>query len=320
MKSAKSLAAAYLLDWAVGDPEWMPHPVRIIGAGTQAGERLLRRFGKTPRYEIASGGFLTVSLTIGSGLLAHWLIRKLTHRSRSLGAAFEIALASTCLATRNLLDETSSVLTALERGDLIAAREKLSRIVGRDTDLLDESEICRAVIETIAESLSDGIVAPLFYLLIGGVPFAMAYKAINTLDSMIGHKDDRYFYFGRVAARLDDAANYFPARITALLICTTTLLTEPPALRPAVSTWLSDGHKHASPNAGQPESAMAGALQVKLGGTNTYQGEVINAPIMGEQFPEPSVSSARRAWKRGALVSLLGFGVAVLALRALKHD
>ena len=320
MKSAKSLAAAYLLDWAVGDPEWMPHPVRIIGAGTQAGERLLRRFGKTPRYEIASGGFLTVSLAIGSGLLTHWLIRKLTHRSRSLGAAFEIALASTCLATRNLLDETSSVLTALERGDRIAAREKLSRIVGRDTDSLNESEICRAVIETIAESLSDGIVAPLFYLAVGGVPFAMAYKAINTLDSMIGHKDDRYFYFGRVAARLDDAANYFPARITALLICTTTLLTEPPALRPAVSTWLSDGHKHASPNAGQPESAMAGALQVKLGGTNTYQGEVINAPIMGEQFPEPSVSSARRAWKRGALVSVLGFGVAIVALRALKHD
>jgi len=320
MKSTNSLAAAYLLDWAAGDPEWIPHPVRLIGAGTQAGEKFLRRFGKNPRYEVVSGGLLAISVTIGSGLLTYWLIRKITHRSRGLGTAFEIALAATCLATRNLLDETSAVLAALERGDLNAAREKLSRIVGRDTDSLDEAEICRAVIETIAESLSDGIIAPLFYLAIGGVPLAMAYKAINTLDSMIGHMDDRYLYFGRVAARMDDAANYLPARLTALLICTATLLLEPPAVRPALTTWLSDGHKHASPNAGQPESAMAGALQVRLGGTNTYQGEVIHAPIMGEQFPEPSISSARRAWKRGVLVSLLGFAAAMLALRAFRHD
>ena len=320
MIGRRIFAAAYLLDWIAGDPEWFPHPVRLIGKGVKKGERLLRRPGQTPALELATGSALTFGLVAATYLGAAKTIAWMNQQGRPLGFVTETLLAWTCLASRSLHDETSTVIAALETGDIVLARHRLARIVGRDTMHLDEKEICRAVIETVAESCSDGVIAPLFYMAIGGVPLAMAYKTINTLDSMIGHKDDRYFYFGRVAARLDDAANYFPARITALLICTTTLLTEPPALRPAVSTWLSDGHKHASPNAGQPESAMAGALQVKLGGTNTYQGEVINAPIMGEQFPEPSVSSARRAWKCGALVSLLGFGVAVLALRALKHD
>lgn len=319
MIRAKALAAAYFLDCTVGDPEWLPHPVRVVGVCTHAGEKFLRRFGKGPRYEILSGAVLTSSLVIGSGLAAHWLASKITGRNQSLGVAFEIALASTCLATRNLLDETNSVLTALESKDLNTARSRLSRIVGRDTDALDETEICRALIETLAESLSDGIIAPLFYLAIGGASLAMAYKTVNTLDSMIGHKDTRYLYFGRVAARLDDAANYLPSRLTALLICASALLLEPSAVPSALATWQNDGNKHASPNAGQSESAMAGALQVRLGGTNTYQGEVIHAPIMGEQFPKPSLKSVRRAWKRTALVSLLGFGIAMLALRARKR-
>ncbi len=320
MKRAKRLAAAYFIDCAVGDPEWLPHPVRVIGACTQTGERFFRRFGKDSRYEILSGAVLASGLVIGSGVVTHWLISKITRQSKSLGAAFEIALASTCLATRNLLDETNSVLTALENKDLDTARSRLARIVGRDTDTLDETEIGRALIETLAESLSDGIIAPLFYLALGGVPLAMAYKTINTLDSMIGHKDERYFYFGRVSARIDDVANYLPARLTALLICASTLLLEPSALPSSLTTWRNDGHKHASPNAGQPESAMAGALQVRLGGINTYQGEVIPTPIMGKQFPRPDLNSARRAWKRSAFVSLLGFGVVIFALRARRHD
>lgn len=320
MISAKRLAAAYFLDCVVGDPEWMPHPVRIIGSGTQAGERFLRGFSNSRCYEIVSGGALALGLTIGSSLLTRSLLRGVSRRRRWLGVTVEIALASSCLAAKNLLDETNAVLRALEKGDLPLARQRLSRIVGRDTAMLNEAEVCRAVIETLAESLSDGVIAPLFYLAVGGVPLAMAYKAVNTLDSMIGYKDDRYLHFGRVAAQLDDAANYLPSRLTALLICGATLFSEPRALPSAVSAWKNDGRKHASPNAGQPESAMAGALQVRLGGTNTYHGEAVHSPLMGEPFPAPDLRAARRARGYAAFASLLGLGAAILFVRALRND
>ena len=151
----------------------------------------------------------------------------------------------------------------------------MARIVGRDTRHLDADEISRAVVETVAESCSDGVIAPLFYMAIGGVPLAMAYKTINTLDSMIGHADERYFYFGKVAARLDDAVNFLPSRLTALGITATAAIVAGASSATALDTWLRDGMKHKSPNAGQPESAMAGALQVRLGGENSYKGEPV---------------------------------------------
>jgi adenosylcobinamide-phosphate synthase len=215
-----------------------------------------------------------------------------------------------------LLDEAAEVINALESGELDGARLRLARIVGRDTNNLDEEEICRAVVETLAESLSDGIVAPLFYLAIGGVPLAMAYKAVNTLDSMIGHKDERYLYFGRIAARADDAANYIPARISALLLCLVGgCLAQGDGPRGA-KTWLRDGGKHDSPNAGQVEAAMAGTLGVRLGGTNFYGGETIECARLGGEFPLPNRSAARSACRAVVLASLLGFAGALwFALR-----
>ena len=201
---------------------------------------------------------------------------------------------------------------ALEAGDTTRARLRLARIVGRDTGRLDEAEICRAVIETLAESLSDGIVAPLLYLAVGGVPLAMAYKAVNTLDSMIGHKDETYLYFGRVAARVDDIANYVPSRISALLLCVLAAWDSDTSATRGWKTWLCDGDKHASPNAGQVEAAMAGLLGVRLGGTNRYGDEVVKSAYLGGDFPPPGRRAARRAWKAVAMASILGFAGALL--------
>ena len=281
------IPAAYLLDWIAGDPEWFPHPVRLIGRATQTGERWLRRPGQSPAEEFLAGAVLTAGVVAAS----YWCAGKAR-------GVWEIVLGWTCLASRNLADESLAVLSA---PDLESARLRLSRIVGRDTGQLPETEVYRALIETLAESACDGIVAPLFYMAIGGVRLAMAYKAINTLDSMIGHADERYFYFGKAAARLDDLANYLPSRLTALLI---TIAAGRDA-RSAWHTWRRDGRKHKSPNAGQPESAMAGALQVRLGGANTYAGERVETPLLGAEFEPPARPQAQRALRIVTVVSLL---------------
>jgi adenosylcobinamide-phosphate synthase len=240
--------------------------------------------------------------------------------SRILGCSTQIFLAWTCLAARNLRQEAQAVSDALESDDLPVARKRLSRIVGRDTEALDASEISRALIETLAESASDGIVAPIFYLAVGGVPLAMAYKAVNTLDSMIGHRDQRYLYFGKVAARLDDAANYVPSRVTALATVGASLLSRYADSRSAWDIWLRDGEKHKSPNAGQPEAAMSGALGVRLGGDNRYAGELISAPLMGEQFPDAKPAKARQAIRLTAGVALIGLAAGILLAAAMRRE
>lgn len=313
------LSAAYALDWCAGDPEDMPHPVRLIGSVIGASERVLRRLGTGKSFELGAGGAIAIALPVASAVCTYVLLRQARLRHPMLGTAAEIWLASTCLATRSLLDEAVEVMRALEADDIDRGRQRLARIVGRDTDTLNETEIHRAVIETLAESLSDGIIAPLYYLAIGGVPLAMAYKAVNTLDSMIGHRDEQYLYFGRVAARLDDAANYIPARISAFLLCLAgELITRRSGTR-GWRIWLRDGDKHASPNAGQVEAAMAGILGVRLGGTNRYGNEVIVSAYLGREFPRAGRHAARRAWKAVALASLLGFGGALFFAMRSNH-
>src|ERR1700724_1808936 len=238
------IPAAWLLDQLVGDPGWLPHPVRLIGLAVSRGE-----------LELLSGSALTGAVVAATYCATRQLIRVANRQSPSLGRAAELLLAWTCLAARNLEPEAAAVIGALDSGNLAHARHRLARIVGRDTQHLDTAKICRATIETLAESASDGIVAPLFYMAVGGVPLAMAYKAINTMDSMIGHADERYFFFGKVAARLDDVANFLPARLTAGLIVAASGLQGSTNPRAALRTWSRDGGKHKSPNAGQPESA-----------------------------------------------------------------
>jgi adenosylcobinamide-phosphate synthase len=303
--NAPQLALAYALDLLLGDPEWFPHPVRGFGSLIRTGERLLRRGG--PRQELLAGAALT-----GSVVAIAWTL------GRPRNAGWQVLLAWSALATRSLLDEASAVIRALEAEDLDLARRRLARIVGRDTGDLDESEIARAVIETLAESACDGILAPLFWLAVGGVPGAMAYKAVNTLDSMIGHWEPPYRYFGRAAARLDDAANFIPARLTALGIVAAAKFQGLDA-RGAREIWLLDGDKHASPNAGQCEAAMAGALGVRLGGANSYDGQVHHAPLLGGEGRPASARDARAALSMVAIVSALAFGAGFLVALARRR-
>lgn len=296
------LSIAYALDLLAGDPEWFPHPVRLFGSLTRAGETQLRRVVGGPASEMLAGAVLT-----GSVASIGWAL------GRPKNAAWQVLLAWTALATRSLLDEAGAVIHALEADDLDLARQRLARIVGRDTGNLDESEISRAVIETLAESACDGIVAPLFWLAAAGVSGAMSYKAINTLDSMIGHPEPPYRFFGKAAARLDDAANFIPARLTALGIVIAATLCGRNAEH-ARRIWLRDGGEHASPNAGQSEAAIAGALGVRLGGTNVYGGLPHKAEFLNAEGRCPTVREAKIALSLVAIVSGLAFGVALLVI------
>jgi adenosylcobinamide-phosphate synthase len=300
------IPAAWFLDQLAGDPEWFPHPVRLIGYATARGEASLRQPNQSELSELVSGGVLTLAIVTTSYYATRQLIHLTNRLSPAVSNTVETLLAWTCLAARNLEQEASSVVDAMDSGDLPLARLRLARIVGRDTESLDTPEICRALIETLAESASDGILAPLFYMTLGGVPLAMAYKAVNTLDSMIGHADQRYFYFGKAAARLDDAANYLPARLTAAAIVAASLFQKPYDPLAAWQTWRRDGNKHKSPNAGQPESAAAGALRVRLGGDNTYGGELVKATPIGHEFSPPTLPGARNAIRLVSVVTLLG--------------
>ncbi len=304
----EALVLAYLLDVALGDPERFPHPVRGIGWLIERGERAARSLGAGVVREILGGALLTAVTVLAACGGAYTLLRS----ARALGLELwaESLLGWTALATRSLDREARRVLALWSEGRHPEARASLSRIVGRDTNSLDEKEVSRAVVETVAESSSDGIVAPLFYLALGGPVAALGYKAVNTLDSIVGHKEPPYLYFGRVAARLDDLCNYLPSRLTALLIVLAAFLSRG-AGRRAFRVWRRDGSKHPSPNAGQPEAAMAGALGVRLGGTNQYDGVASTKPVLGEELPPPGVSGARRSLVVMWIVSLSAFALAL---------
>lgn len=300
------LALAYGLDLACGDPEWFPHPVRWFGWLTSEGERRLRPGRNAAQVDLLAGGALTCLV-----VSVAWAL------GRPQNPVWQVLFAWTALATRSLLDEAGAVIGALEADDLALARQRVARIVGRDTAHLGRSEVAAAVIETLAESTCDGIVAPLFWLSAGGLKYAMVYKAVNTLDSMIGHPEPPYRYFGRVAARLDDFVNLVPARLTALAIVAGARLSGSDA-KLAFHIWCRDSGKHASPNAGQSEAAMAGALGVRLGGPRSYNGRPYNAPELHPEGRAPSVKDARRALTLVAVVSGITFGVviAVVAMRS----
>ncbi len=278
------LAVACLLDAAVGDPRWFPHPVRWMGAVVNWCDRRVHQFLLSATKQRIAGVLLAVALPAGAyaaGALLIWFGNSI---DPLWGSAGTVLLAWTTLAARDLIDHVVSVQRALQSVSLIEARAALAKIVGRDTEEMSESEIVRATVETIAESTADGIMAPLFYLVLGGAPLALAYKALSTLDSMIGHMDDRYRWFGWASARLDDVVNFLPARITALLLVLSAGIVSRswPAMQHAWEILLRDGRQHPSPNSGRPEAAMAGALGVQLGGTNRYDGLPIERPYLGD--------------------------------------
>lgn len=268
---------AIFLDQLLGDPRWLPHPVRLMGAACLRGERLTRAV-LPPRM----AGICTVAVILGLTGLSVWsLITVATVIHPWLGTTASIFLLYTTIAPRDLVRHSTEVYTSLRDGNLPEARQRVSMIVGRDTANLDEAGVARAAVESVAESMVDGVTAPLFFALLGGPLAAMLYKAINTMDSMFGYKNDRYLKFGWAAARLDDLANFVPARLTSLMIPAAAF---PLRLDPKRSLLilLRDRFAHASPNSGHSEAAVAGALGVQLGGPNSYFGTVVEKPAIGD--------------------------------------
>jgi adenosylcobinamide-phosphate synthase len=280
--AAWQLLTACVADLLFGDPRWMPHPVRLFGVFISQGEMLIRKMARTERALLCGGVLLVLLLTSGVAI-GTWLgLRTLSRVSRAAGIVVVLYLAYSTISIRGLDDAGNKVVGELRRKEVEKARVSLSMIVGRDTDGLDEAEILRAVTETVAENCCDGVVAPLFYLALGGVPAALTYKAINTLDSMIGYKNERYFYFGRFAARLDDVANIVPARLTAALVAVAAWLLRLP-WRNVLRIVVRDAHLQPSPNSGYPEAAFAGALGIRLGGLNLYGGRPSQKAYLGDE-------------------------------------
>lgn len=267
------LAAGYALDLLLGDPRWLPHPIVGFGRAIAWGERHLNRGGARARF--AKGILMTLALVVGVFVATATLLALATRAHPLAGAALATVGVFFGLANRTLIDEGRAVFRALAES-LDAGRRRLSWIVGRDTAPLDAQQVRTAVFETMAENLSDGVVAPLFYYALGGVPAMLAYKMVNTLDSMIGHRDARWEWFGKFAARLDDVANFIPARLTAL-----GLVVAAGSAR-GLSFVRRYGRAHASPNAGFPEAALAGVLDVRFGGPLAYDGELVVKPWIGE--------------------------------------
>ena len=303
------LLLATALDAVAGDPHWLPHPVRWMGAIISWYDQRIRSLCKTDEALRMAGILLAGGLPAAAFASAAFAISQAQSVSPWLGQAVGIVLAWTALAGRDLLDHVGIVGRELARGNLAGARTAVGLIVGRDTMNLEEPELVRATVETLAESTSDGIIAPIVYLTLGGPPLALAYKAINTLDSMIGHRDSRYEYLGWAAARLDDAANWIPARLTGTFIAMAAGLATWDWERTRVSWHIlhREGDKHASPNSGRPEAAMAGALGVQLGGRNYYDGTPEDRPLIGDGTAALTINHIAQA--RDITVVTWGLGV-----------
>lgn len=276
------LLLAWLLDSFLGDPLWLPHPIVAFGHVIARCERLLNH----GRIRFAKGLATAAVLIAGTYFFTFWLLRGAEACSPWLRMLAEIILIFYCLAGTTLIREVRNVFHALERS-LEEGRKQVSRIVGRDTQKLSGQEVRAAALETLAENLSDGVIAPLLWYLLLGVPGMMMYKMINTLDSMIGYRNARYKQFGCAAARIDDTANYIPARLTALLMV---LVAGRPGLLKFVFRY---GNQHASPNSGYPEAALAGILDCRFGGPHNYFGEEVWKPYIGAN-PRPLVTDDMR--------------------------
>lgn len=273
--------AAVVLDLLIGDPRWLPHPVIGMGKAIRRVEGWIRHWTKTDQGLKRAGILLPVIVVGGSFALA-WLLLELCAAIHPwLAWGVEIVLIATTIAIKGLREAGLEVYNHLRAGNIAEARHSLSMVVGRDTAHLDEPEIVRGTVETVAENIVDAVIAPLFFAMIGGAPLAMAYRAVNTLDSMVGYKNEKYRYIGWASARLDDLANWIPARLTAgLLIMAAAMMSL--QWKKAIKMVRRDARKHPSPNSGFPESAVAGALGIRLGGENSYQGVLSFRAYMGD--------------------------------------
>ena len=298
-----TLPAAFFLDALIGDPPSLPHPIRWMGRAIEQSEPFWRR---TVASERLAGLLFAASLLLGCGLVA-LLVTGLAWKVHSLlGFAVETVLLFYCLSAKSLRQAALEIDRLLAAGEVDRARAQVRMIVGRDVDRYEADDIARATVETVAENVVDGVLSPLFFAALGGAPLALAYKMVNTLDSMVGYKNPRYLLFGRAAARIDDVANFLPARLAVPLIALAAHRVEGASPALALQTARREGKNHSSPNAGYPEAAFAGALGVRLNGPNVYHGVLVDKPYLGAAFGPVTRAHIARACRLMSLTALAG--------------
>lgn len=318
--------AGLVLDLLLGDPQGWPHPIRWIGSliGFLSNE-FLKKADRSLEAETLSLrkrrlGLLMVIIVIAISALICFLILHLAYTLNTLfGIIIETVITYQCIAAKSLYTESMKVYFALEKDGLIAGRKTVAMIVGRDTESLDEKGVIKATVETVAENTSDGVIAPLIYLAIGGPVLGIAYKAINTMDSMVGYKNDKYLDFGRVAAKLDDVVNFIPARVSAwLMIAGCLFLGKDYSAKNALRIFKRDRFNHASPNSAQTESACAGALGLQLAGPASYFGKIVEKKYIGDPDREIELEDIKRANKLMFVTELL-LVIFIILIEVLIH-
>ena len=299
------IPAAFALDMLLGDPRRFPHPVRWMGRAIVAAEP---RFRRLPVHPALAGGAFTAVLVAGTWWLAAALIDAGRSLDPLLAEIVEIVMVYFCLSVRSLNDAAMEIFTLLNQQRVDDARGRLAMIVGRDVDRYQPRDMARAAVETVAENFVDGVLSPLLCAAGGGAPLAMAFKMASTLDSMVGYKNERYYHFGKASARLDDVFNFVPARVSVPLIALAAQLLSRTGIRSLRTAW-SEGRNHTSPNAGLPEGAFAGALQVKMNGPNTYGGILVKKPYIGIRFADARIDDIKKACDLMMLSSLFSVGL-----------
>ena len=313
-----SIYTGYALDLIIGDPYSFPHPVRYIGKLISIVEKQIRKITSSDKG-LKIAGFFLWFIVVGATFGITTLVLQLFKFNKLAYFIVNTILIYTTLATKCLKDESVKIYKVLKTGDLEKSRIQLSYIVGRDTTNLNEKEIVRATVETVAENTVDGIIAPLFYGFIGGAPLAMAYKAVNTLDSTVGYKNDKYYYLGFASAKIDDIANYIPARLGVILLPLGSLFAGF-NFKDALKIGIRDRKNHKSPNCAFSEGAVAGALGIQLGGTNVYFGKEVYKPTIGDKTREIEIEDIVRTNKimySSSIISIIIFTVAYYLVIAL---
>lgn len=311
---AAAVPLAFLLDCVVGDPRWLPHPVRLMGQVVNVLEKAMLKVAKSPLSKRVAGGILVIIVAGGAFLFTRFLLDLAFRWHPVPGFALSAYILYAMLAVKDMKKHVRRVLDAMEQGDLPLAREKVGRLVSRDTDSLDEEGIVRAAVESMFENTADGVVAPLFYAALGGPALTVLYKAVNTMDSMIGYKNERYYYLGCAAARCDDLLSFIPARLTALLYILAGMMTwgKRQRLDAVWSVLLRDRNKHESPNSAWPEAAAAAVLDIRLGGVDVHRDVHVDRPLLNENGRPPRKKDLEAALSLFQKCCWLSAGGAVL--------
>lgn len=292
---------AFILDLIFGDPENITHPVQIIGKLIEILEKILLR----KKYKVLTGGLLAIITILSTYFICYFISKNIKN---PIFAILEIYLMYTIFSINSLAREGKKVYNILKKGDIEVARKELSYLVSRDTNEMDEKMIIRSTMETISENTVDGVIAPMFYMILGGLPLAMTYKAINTLDSMVGYKNEKYIEFGKISAKIDDVVNFIPARITGILIVIVAFILKYD-YKNSFKIFMRDRKNHSSPNSGHPEASVAGAIGVQFGGKVSYFGKNVEKPTIGNKVKEFETEDILKNIKIMKITAIIGLVV-----------